>query len=128
MVATTEIDVLVVGAGPSGLTLASELRRHGASCRVIEQLTEAVTYSKAAVVHARTMEVFDAMGVAEPILARSRTLHGSSMYAGGKRVVHVSFDGIIPSPYPHAYGISQHDTETVLTAHLARLGGTLERG
>jgi 2-polyprenyl-6-methoxyphenol hydroxylase-like FAD-dependent oxidoreductase len=123
-----DVDVLVVGAGPSGLTLASELRRHGASCRVIDQLTEPVTFSKAAVVHARTMEVFDAMGVAEPILARSRTLHGTSMYAGNKRVVHVSFDGMIQSPYPHAYGISQFDTERALTGHLTRLGGAIERG
>jgi 2-polyprenyl-6-methoxyphenol hydroxylase-like FAD-dependent oxidoreductase len=128
MTAMTEIDVLVVGAGPSGLTLASELRRHGASCRLIDQLAEPVTYSKAAVVHARTMEVFDAMGVAGRILDHSRTLHGSSMYAGGKRVVHVSFEGMIPSPYPHAYGISQHDTETVLGGHLARQGGAIERG
>jgi 2-polyprenyl-6-methoxyphenol hydroxylase-like FAD-dependent oxidoreductase len=67
---TRELDVLVVGAGPTGLTLASELLRHGASARIIDELASPVVYSKAAVVHARTMELFDAMGVVGPILER----------------------------------------------------------
>jgi 2-polyprenyl-6-methoxyphenol hydroxylase-like FAD-dependent oxidoreductase len=123
-----EVDVLVVGAGPTGLTLASELLRHGASVRLCEQLAEPVVYSKAAVVHARTMELFDAMGVAPAMLERTRIVHGTNVYAGGKRVAHVGFDGLIDSPYPHAYGLSQHDTEEVLAAHLARLGGAVEHG
>jgi 2-polyprenyl-6-methoxyphenol hydroxylase-like FAD-dependent oxidoreductase len=123
-----EVDVLVIGAGPTGLTLASELLRHGASVRLCEQLTEPVTYSKAAVVHARTMELFDAMGIAAPMIERSRIVHGMNVYSGGKRVAHIGFDGLIDSPYPHAYGLSQHDTEEVLAAHFARLGGTIERG
>lgn len=121
------IDVLVVGAGPSGLTLACELVRHGLSVRIIDTLPEPVTYSKAAVVHARTMEVFDAMGVAGAIEARARAIHGTNMYANGKRVAHVAL-GNVESPYPHIYGISQRDTEAVLTARLTELGVHIERG
>jgi 2-polyprenyl-6-methoxyphenol hydroxylase-like FAD-dependent oxidoreductase len=125
---TRDLDVLVVGAGPTGLTLASELLRHGASARVIDELSSPVVYSKAAVVHARTMELFDAMGVVGPILERTKVVHGTSVYAGGKRVAHLSLDAIADSPYPHAYGISQHDTEEALALHLARFGGHVERG
>jgi 2-polyprenyl-6-methoxyphenol hydroxylase-like FAD-dependent oxidoreductase len=123
-----ERDVLVVGAGPTGLTLASELMRHGASVLLIDQLAAPVVYSKAAVVHARTMELFDAMGAVEPMLERSRVVHGANVYAGGRRVAHVGMDGLIDSPYPHAYGISQRDTEEVLAQHLSRLGVQVERG
>jgi 2-polyprenyl-6-methoxyphenol hydroxylase-like FAD-dependent oxidoreductase len=123
-----EIDVLVVGAGPTGLALASELLRHGASVRLVEELPAPVAYSKAAVVHARTMEHFDAMGVADAMLERTRVVHGGSVYAGGKRIAHLGLDGRIDSPFPHAYGISQHDTEEVLAAHLVGQGGAIERG
>jgi 2-polyprenyl-6-methoxyphenol hydroxylase-like FAD-dependent oxidoreductase len=122
-----EPDVLVVGAGPTGLTLACELVRHGLSCRVIEELAAPVVWSKAAVVQARTMEVFDDMGVVGLFLERSKPVLGASVYAGGKRVAHVVFEGI-DSPYPHPYGISQKETESLLAEHLARLGVSVERG
>jgi 2-polyprenyl-6-methoxyphenol hydroxylase-like FAD-dependent oxidoreductase len=119
-----DTDVLVVGAGPTGLTLACELKRHGVRCRVIDRLAEPVVFSKAAVVHARTMEVFDAMGCAEAMLRQSKALHGVRVYCEGKRVAQISFDEL-DSPYPHVFGASQHDTEAVLAEHL---GETIERG
>jgi len=123
----SEPDVLVVGAGPTGLTMAAELLRHGASCRLVDELREPQTISKAAVVHARTMELFDAMGVAGEVAARSRIVRAMNVFSGGKRVVHVEMSDI-DSPYPHPYGISQHDVEQILAAHVSRLGGRIERG
>ena len=52
---TTEIDVMVVGAGPTGLALAHELRRHGLRCRVIDQGEGPSIWSKAQAIHARTL-------------------------------------------------------------------------
>ena len=123
----TTPDVLVVGAGPTGLTLASELLRHGATCRIVDELTEPVTFSKAAVVHSRTMEVFDDMGVARKVLALSKLIHGFNAFASGKRVAHVSLAGV-DSPFPHPCGISQQETERILGEHLVSLGGKVERG
>jgi 2-polyprenyl-6-methoxyphenol hydroxylase-like FAD-dependent oxidoreductase len=123
----TKPDVLVVGAGPTGLALACEAIRHGLSCRIVEELEAPVTTSKAAVVHARTMEIFDDMGTVQKILDRARPVRGFNAYSNGKRVAHVSIEGI-DSPYPFPYGISQHDTELVLAEHLRSLGVSIERG
>ena len=119
-------DVLVVGAGPVGLTLGCELLRQGVSCRVIDVLEAPVIYSKAAVVHARTMEVFESLGIASAAIERAKIIYGVSVYAEGKRVVHAVMDEM-DSPFPHVYGLSQHDTEELLRARFAGLGGTLER-
>jgi 2-polyprenyl-6-methoxyphenol hydroxylase-like FAD-dependent oxidoreductase len=119
-------DVLVVGAGPVGLSLACELVRHGLACRVIDELAEPVVWSKAAVVHTRTMEIFDDMGVSEALLALSRTVHGASVYADRRRVGHVVFEGV-ESRFPFAYGVSQRDTEAVLTKKLEAHGVRIER-
>lgn len=122
----TEVDVLIVGAGPVGLTLGCELIRRGLSCRLIDALPQPVVYSKAAVVHARTMEVLDTLGVADALIRRSKLIHGMSSFSQGKRVTHILFDEI-ESPFPHVYGISQHDTEAVLSQRFQQLGGTIER-
>jgi 2-polyprenyl-6-methoxyphenol hydroxylase-like FAD-dependent oxidoreductase len=120
-------DVLVVGAGPVGLTLGCELLLHGLSCRLIDLLDAPVIYSKAAVAHARTLEIFEALGVAEAVIARSKLIHGMSAYASGKRVMHVLL-GEMDSPFPNIYGISQHDTEAILAERFVALGGRIERG
>jgi len=121
-----DTDVLVVGAGPVGLTLGCELVMHGASCRVIDALDAPVVWSKAAVAHARTMEVFESIGVADAIVERSKVIHGVSAYADGRRVLHVVLDEV-DSPYPYIHGVSQRDTEAVLAGRLAELGGAVER-
>jgi 2-polyprenyl-6-methoxyphenol hydroxylase-like FAD-dependent oxidoreductase len=123
----TTPDVLVVGAGPTGLTLACEILRHGRTCRLIDELDAPVTFSKAAVVHSRTMEAFDTMGLAAGLVAEAKVVHGLNVFANGKRVAHVALKGV-DSPFPHPYGISQQETERALTAHLASLGGAVERG
>ena len=60
-------DVVVVGAGPVGVVAACELARHGVAVRIIDKLTAPTTESRAIVVHARSLEMFDQMGIAEAI-------------------------------------------------------------
>src|SRR5690348_13417364 len=71
-----DTDVLVVGAGPVGLTAAAELRRHGAECRIVDRLASPQRYAKAVGVQPRTMEVWDTMGLARQVLAAAVPMHG----------------------------------------------------
>jgi 2-polyprenyl-6-methoxyphenol hydroxylase-like FAD-dependent oxidoreductase len=119
-------DVLVVGAGPVGLTLAAELYRHGVPCRIVDLNEGPSLWSKAAAVHARTLEVLEAMGIVEEALARGRRIHGISLMSEARRIGHVSVD-TLDSPYPFILGLSQRDTEQLLEKHLVSLGGKVER-
>jgi len=121
-----EAAVLVVGAGPVGLTLASELLRFGVPCRVVDMNEGPSLWSKAAVVHARTLEAFAAMGIADQAVALGRRLHGLGFFSGEKRIGHVSVDSL-DSPYPFLLGLSQRETEQLLERHLIALGGRVER-
>ena len=65
---TSSPDVLVVGAGPVGLTMAAELARHGVACRIIDQLATPLPYCRAIGVTPRTLEVWEDMGIATPMI------------------------------------------------------------
>ncbi len=118
--------VLVVGAGPVGLTLASELLRFGVPCRLVDMNDGPSVWSKAAVVHARTLEAFAAMGVAAEAVALGRKVHALGFFSGDKLVGHLSVDSL-DSPYPFMLGLSQRETERLLERHLVALGGAVER-
>lgn len=118
--------VLVVGAGPVGLVMAAELSRHGIPCRIVDQGEGASSKSKAVSVHARTLEIFESMGVIEEALRRGRRLVGLSWHSGTRRVAHITFEGM-DTPYSFELGIAQGDTEHMLAEHLLRLGIPVER-
>jgi 2-polyprenyl-6-methoxyphenol hydroxylase-like FAD-dependent oxidoreductase len=125
--------VLVVGAGPTGLMMAAELARHGLRPRLIDAAPEPSTRSRAIGVQARTLEIFEHLGIAGEALASGRPIHGVNLYAvapepgaSGKRVAHVDFDDL-DSPYPFILSLPQSETERILTQHAARLGVTVER-
>jgi 2-polyprenyl-6-methoxyphenol hydroxylase-like FAD-dependent oxidoreductase len=124
--ASTSPAALVVGAGPTGLLMASELARHGVSCRIIDKGPHATTTSNAIALHARTLEVFEQLGIIEEALAQGLKQHGASIYADGERLIHVSFDEL-DAPYPFILSLPQSETERILGAHLERLGIQVER-
>src|SRR5579883_492153 len=124
-----DVDVLVVGAGPVGLTLAGELRRHGVSCRIIDQQPQPATTSRALGVFNRTMEAFGQMGIAEEILARGQKAQMMNIYADGKHLAGFGFAShLYETPYESPLFCSQVAVEQVLTNHLAHFDVQVERG
>lgn len=116
-------EVLIVGAGPTGLLLAGELRRFGVAVRIVEKLAAPSPLSRAIAVHARTLEVLEELGVAERLVAQGVRYRRARLFAGGaaEPVVEASFDEL-DSPYPFALGVPQDATERLLTELLASRG------
>ncbi|MDG4803962.1 FAD-dependent monooxygenase [Micromonospora sp. WMMD980] len=119
-------DVLVVGAGPTGLAVAVTLAGHGMRATVVDRLVEPPITSRAAVVHAGTLEVLDRIGVADPLAARGLHSARFSIRDRDRLLLTVPFDRL-PSRYPYALLISQAETEAVLADRLAALGGRVLR-
>jgi 2-polyprenyl-6-methoxyphenol hydroxylase-like FAD-dependent oxidoreductase len=120
------VDVLVIGAGPVGLTMAAEAARYGLSVRIIDKASHASTTSKALVVWSRTLELFDRMGCTKAFLAAGIRSHGASMRHGRTVLGSARLDSI-PSAYNFGLMVPQRDTERLMTAHLATFGVQVER-
>lgn len=120
-------DVLVVGAGPTGLMAAAELLRHGCSVRVIDKLRAPDPHSRALAIHARSLEILDDLDVADALIGRGIRCDGVAMFANGKRIVRVGLDDL-ETRFPFVLMLPQSETEDVLTARLVGLGGKIERG
>jgi 2-polyprenyl-6-methoxyphenol hydroxylase-like FAD-dependent oxidoreductase len=119
--------ILIVGAGPVGLTLAIDLARRGVPIRIIDKLPAPTTESRAIVIHARTLDQLELIGVNEPLLAAGLQSTGVELHAGRKRLAYIPFDGVA-SRHPYSLTIAQPETERVLAERLAQLGVSVERG
>ncbi len=119
--------VLVVGAGPTGLVLATELARHGVRVRVIDKNVEASKLSRAIVVHARSLEILDDLGISKELVRSGIQLTVARLYSGDKQVVSASFEEL-DTRFPFALSIAQHDTERHLEWALQERGVKVERG
>lgn len=117
----TSTDVLVVGAGPTGLTAALTLARRGVEVTVVDRLERPPVTSRAAVVHAYTLEELDRVGAAGPLIERGVRSPGFTVRDRDRVLLTVPFH-TLPSRYAYALMISQAVTEEVLTGQLAALG------
>ena len=79
-----EVAVLVVGAGPTGLLLASELYRRGVDCRVIDAHRTPLQWDRATVVHPRSLEIFGSLGILEPLLAAGVKQRVARLHSAGR--------------------------------------------
>jgi len=122
-----ETEVLVVGAGPSGLTMACELLRHGVPCRIIDQDEGPTVQTRALGLQTRTLEVFSNMGVIDEVLDKGKRVYGLNAYADNHRIAHVSFDSGDDTPYPFTVHLPQSQTEPILIGSLAKRGLEVER-
>lgn len=128
---TGPLDALVIGAGPTGLTLAGELARRGLTVRIVDKALEPPPdHSRALAVQTRTLELFGMMGIADAAMERgTRVTALNILLPSGERarLPILSFPEL-STPVPGPFVIQQFDTEAVLASRLPRLGVTLERG
>ncbi|HEY5953767.1 MAG TPA: FAD-dependent monooxygenase [Terrimicrobiaceae bacterium] len=126
MNAESRSPVLVVGAGPVGLTMAAELARYQISVRIVDKSPARTNKSKALIMWSRTLELLDRAGSAEDFISAGLKLHGSSFMADGRQLAQVDFDGI-HSRHAFALSLPQSETERVLEERLLALGIKVER-
>lgn len=124
MVANT--DVLIVGAGPTGLLLAAELQRRGVDCRLIDANPEPLHWDRATVVHPRSLEIFESLGIVEPLLTEGVKQRMARLHSAGEVLGEIDLS-ICGSRYGFNIGISEEVTERILTEYLERLGGKVQR-
>ncbi len=123
-----ENSILVVGAGPVGLMMAAELRRHGAACRLIDRLPAASPHCKALGVTPRTLEAWDDLGIVQPMLSAGVGFKGAINLASGEVSAQEKIGIAIPDGAYGFIALAQYEVERVLTDHLHSLGGHVERG
>jgi 2-polyprenyl-6-methoxyphenol hydroxylase-like FAD-dependent oxidoreductase len=118
--------VLVVGAGPTGLLLAAELERRGVPCLLIDALDAPQTWDRATVVHARSVEIFEALGLEDRLLAEGVRTRAARFQSDGEVLGQLNF-GTSGSRYGFEIGLSEEVTESVLTDFLEAQGGAVTR-
>lgn len=119
-------ECLIVGAGPTGLALAIELRRFGLLVRLIDKADRPAQWSQALVVQARTLEQFDRYGIADQAVAQGRKISKAQIWSNTRQIAVLDF-ATIPSRFPYLLFLPQNQTEELLTAHLRSLGVEIER-
>lgn len=118
--------ILIVGAGPVGLTMAAHLHAHGLACRVVDKSAQPTDKSKALVLWARTVEMLDSLGIADHFLQAGMFLNGARINSGGRLVAGVQF-AAPGTEFPRPLMLAQSDTERLLIEHLGRVGVPVER-
>jgi 2-polyprenyl-6-methoxyphenol hydroxylase-like FAD-dependent oxidoreductase len=126
----SDVYVLVVGAGPTGLALAAQLRACGARFRIIDRLRDRTRESRALAVQARSLEVLQALGLGEALVAQGRTSTGVALHLDGRAVAHMTLGdiGATDTRFPFILFVSQSETEAVLSEHLGARAVSVERG
>lgn len=130
MTENSDCEVLVVGAGPTGLMAANLLARCGVRVRIVERRSEATRESRAFAVQARSLELLQSMGLADRfvergVIARSVNIHVKGKFAGGLDFTRVEAGD---TPFPFILMIPQSESEALLAADLEALGVVIERG
>lgn len=121
-----ETDVVIVGAGPTGLTLACLLAAERIPFVLVDRLSEGLNTSRAAVIHARTLEVLEEVQVSERLRAEGHIVPQFALRDRDQALMKLHFDQL-PTRYAHTLMIPQNRTEAILLERLRALGGDVAR-
>lgn len=130
MTSTTDVDILIIGAGPTGLSLCAQLCSFGVRARIIDRALDRAHESRALGVQARTLELLQTLGLGDALVARGNPSARLVLHVEG----HVAAEADLgrfagtDTRYPFVLFVSQAETEKVLGDHLASQGVTVERG
>lgn len=119
-------EVLIVGAGPVGLTMGIQLARFGIPFRIIDKSAIQAKDSRAAGIQPRTLEVLEDIGILPSFLKEGVKVTGFNIYSKKQRLVHAVYEGL-DTPYSFIIDIPQSQTEHILLHELERLGATVQR-
>lgn len=122
----TDTDVLVVGAGPTGLTLTASLLGRGVAATVVDRVAAGANTSRAAAVNARTLEVLASLDLAPRMVKSGLIAPRFTLRDGTRTLMPVDFS-VLPTKYPFTLMISQATTEALLVDRLDELGGAVVR-
>ncbi len=125
----TETEVLIVGAGPTGLVLALWLTKLGVSVRIVDKTKGPGTTSRALAVQARTLEFYRSIGIADAVVKAGHKVGAMNLWVNAKRAAHVDLHEIGKGlgPYDYMFIFPQDEHEKLLVETLAGLGVTVER-
>lgn len=120
--------VVIVGAGPTGLSMAAQLLRQHIDFVILEKNGGPTALSKALVVQARTLEIFGELGIAQKAIDEGRVTTALNLFNKGKKVTTLDFSGLGEglSPFPFALSLEQSKTETLLAGYLTEQGKNIQ--
>ena len=121
-----EHDVVIVGAGPTGLALGAELKRLEISSLILDRLEAGANTSRAAVVHARTLEVLEPLGVTPELIQEGIIVPIFRVRDRNRILTSISF-AELDTKYPFTLMCPQNRTEAILLQRLQSLGGAVQR-
>src|ERR1700759_1930235 len=122
-------DVLIVGAGPTGLVLALWLTKAGTKVRIIDKTAGPGTTSRALAVQARTLELYRQLDLTDAVVAKGHRVRAGNFWIDGERKAHIELDDIGKgaTPYPFLHIFPQDEHEKLLIERLEALGVRVER-
>lgn len=126
---TKDTEVLIIGAGPTGLIMACHLLRYGVKFRIFDKQKDRALESRAFAIQAKSMEIFQNLGIAEEFLKLARSNVDFAFFINGKKQIEVKFKHFKhqDTPFPSIYFLPQAETERIFIEFLKKHGVYIER-